>query len=227
MKTNFQPKKIPAGLICLLMVLLSTLPVTAQNEDPAPRFGVKGGLNLSSLFVNDPNVESSTWKAGYHAGVYLKIPLTHLLSIQPEVLYSNTGSRFRYGNSGLGQALGVQPGTVRFDLGYLQVPVLFMIHLGPFNVHAGPYAAYLLNANLDHEISNDISGNANILNLNQTDFQRFDYGVAAGVGYDLRKFRLGVRYNHGSGQLDDGGIADRLTGNARNAVAQVYAGFSF
>jgi hypothetical protein len=224
MKTYFQPKTIPAGLICLVMVLLSARPAAAQNDDPAPRFGVKGGLNLSSLIVNDPNVESSTWKAGYHAGVYLKIPLTHL---QPELLYSNTGSGFRYGNSGLGQALGVQPSMVRFDLSYVQLPALFMINLGPFNVHAGPYGAYLLNASLDHEVSNDLSENANILNLNQTDFQRFDFGVAAGVGYDLRKFRLGVRYNHGFGQLGDGGIADRLTGNARNAVAQVYAGFSF
>ena len=102
-----------------------------------------------------------------------------------------------------------------------------MLNIGRMNVHAGPYGAYLINANLNTRINKGFDGNANILNLNHTDFQRFDYGVAAGVGYDLQRFRLGVRYNHGLSQIGEGGIASRITGNARNAAAQVYAGFAF
>ncbi len=226
MSRNFLQKWARMGLIAL--VLFTAGQVNAQNDNPGPSFGVKGGLNLSNLFVNNnDNIEDNNWKVGYHAGLFVKAPLSNLFSIQPEVLYSTTGAKITYGGSGLAQTLGINPGEVRFNLNYVQVPVLFLVNVGALNVHAGPYAAYLVNANVKNLQDSDPLNPTTLLELNEDDFQRLDYGIAAGIGFDLKNAKLGLRYNYGFQQLGDGGIAGRITGNARNAVAQVYVGFGF
>jgi hypothetical protein len=226
MRGNFLQKWASTGL--LVLVLLAAGQVQAQNDNPGPSFGIKGGLNLANLFVNNnDNIEDNNWKVGYHAGLFVKAPLTNFLSIQPEVLYSTAGAKLTYGGSGLAQTLGINPGEVRFNLNYVQVPLLFLVNVGAFNVHAGPYASYLLNANVKNLQDSDPFNAATLVELNEDDFQRVDYGLAAGLGFDLKNAKMGLRYNYGFQQIGGGGIAGRLTGNARNAVAQVYVGFGF
>jgi hypothetical protein len=225
-KQNFLKKLAGAGLV--LFPLLGSGYVNAQNDNPGPAFGVKGGLNLSTLFVNDDNINKSNWKAGYHAGLFVKVPLTTVLAVQPEVLYSSMGSKVIYGGSGLEQTLGIRPGEVRFNLNYVQVPILFVVNIGAINVHAGPYASYLLNANVKNlQSGSDFINSGTLLELSENDFQRVDYGLAAGIGFDLQNVKVGARYNYGLHEIGDGGIAGRLTGNARNSVAQVFVGFGF
>jgi hypothetical protein len=60
------------------------------------------------------------------------------------VLYTNVGSKIKYGGSDLAEALGIESGEVRFNLNYVQVPVAAVINIGPLNIHAGPYLAYLV-----------------------------------------------------------------------------------
>lgn len=225
-KQNFLKKLLGVGLV--LFALLRAGYVNAQNDNPGPSFGVKGGLNLSTLFVDDDYINESNWRAGYHAGIFVKVPLTTMLAVQPEVLYSSVGSRITYGGSDLEQTLGIRPGEVRFNLNYVQVPVLVMVNLGALNVHAGPYASYLLSANVKNlQSGSDFINSGTLLQLSENDFQRLDYGIAAGIGFDLRNVKVGARYNYGLHEIGDGGIAGRLTGNARNAVAQVFVGFGF
>jgi hypothetical protein len=177
--------------------------------------------------VNDQNIKDNNWRVGYHAGLFVKAPLSNMLSIQPEVLYSTAGAKFTYSGSNLTQTLGINPGEVRFNLNYVQVPILFMVNVGAFNLHAGPYASYLLNANVKNLQDSDPLNPTTLLELNADDFQRLDYGIAAGLGFDLKNAKMGLRYNYGLQQIGDGGLAGGLTGNARNAVAQVYVGFGF
>lgn len=225
MSRNFPQKWACLGLFAL--VLLTTGQVNAQNDNPGPSFGVKGGLNLANLFAEDASIEDNNWKVGYHAGLFVKAPLSNVLSIQPEVLYSTTGAKITYGGSGLAQTLGINPGEVRFNLNYVQVPVLFLVNLGALNVHAGPYASYLLKAHVKNLQNSDPLNPSPLLELNENDFQRLDYGIAAGIGFDLKNAKLGLRYNYGLQEIGGGGITGRLTHNARNAVAQVYVGFGF
>ncbi len=225
MRGNFLQRWASTGL--LVMGLLAAGQVHAQNDSPGPSFGIKGGLNLANLFVNDANIEDNNWKVGYHAGLFLKAPLTNMFSVQPEVLYSAAGAKFTYGGSNLAQTLGINPGEVRFNLNYVQVPVLFMFNVGAFNVHAGPYASYLLKADVKNLQNDDPFNPSALVELNESDFQRLDYGIAAGLGFDLKNAKVGLRYNYGLQQIGGGGVAGRLTGDARNAVAQVYVGFGF
>ncbi|MBD0254468.1 MAG: PorT family protein [Cytophagales bacterium] len=222
-KTNNVLKKL-AGISFLAFLLLSTAPLMAQHDNPGPKFGVKGGLNLSQLYVDQPNVQDQNMKVGYHIGLFGKIPVTDFLAIQPEVLYSNAGAKITYGGSDLANVLGIEEGEVRFNLNYVQVPVALVANLGPFNVHAGPYLSYLVGANVKNLQVADLNTNQ-LADLNTDNFMRLDYGLLGGIGVNIDAITVGARYNYGLRQVGGSGLAGTLTNNSRNGVFQVYVGF--
>ncbi len=75
--------------------LLSTLFVMAfglaqaQDDKPAPKFGIKGGINLANLYAGDGVDENL--KVGLNIGLMAKMPVSRGFAIQPEVLYSSQG----------------------------------------------------------------------------------------------------------------------------------------
>ncbi|WP_350340135.1 porin family protein [Paraflavitalea speifideaquila] len=118
---------------------------TTSETSLQPKIGIKGGINLSNLYVDD--VEDENMKVGVNVGVFAKFPLTRGFSIQPELLYSSKGAKLTYNNI-LGQ------GEYRFNLNYVELPILAVFNLGKnFNIHAGPYAALLTSANIKRKTS--------------------------------------------------------------------------
>ncbi len=187
--------------------------------DRAFRFGVKGGVNLSQIYVNSVEVENKSNKVGLHGGLWAKIPTGDLFAIQPELLYSNNGSRIRYTAS---NAAGIQGSEVRFNLNYIQLPVLASLTLGPFSFQAGPYASYLIGANVKNlEIDNAVNPTL-VADLNENNFNRLDYGLAGGLAIDIRGFQLGARYNHGLREVTNRGLSGVLADNAKNGFAQFF-----
>ena len=191
----------------------------SYTDEPTLRLGVKGGLNLSNLNVRD--VASESAKLGYNLGLFAKLPVSNTIAIQPEILYSNKGAKLDYTNFAQGR------GEYRFNLNYLELPVLGIFTIGnTFSVHAGPYIAYLSSSNIK-ELRDDgtIQG---IADIDVKNFNRFDYGLAAGLGFDFNGFIVGARYNYG---LREVGQPQNLTGelmrNSRNGVASLYVGFGF
>jgi hypothetical protein len=94
----------------------------------------------------------------------------------------------------------------RFNLNYVEVPVLAVINLAKnFNLHAGAYAAYLAQA-----------------------INRFDYGLVGGLGIDVSAITIGARYNYG---LREVGKADNFGSqalkNSKNSAISLYIGFGF
>src|SRR4051812_28984582 len=73
----------------------------AQDDAPSPKFGIKGGINLSNLYSGD--VGDQNLKVGLNVGLMAKMPVSKGFAIQPEVLYSSQGSRINYNNSLLGK----------------------------------------------------------------------------------------------------------------------------
>jgi hypothetical protein len=76
-------KKV-AGLAFAMLLLLTTHQVKAQRDNSGPNFGIKGGLNFSQLYVDQPNAEDEHMKLGYHFGLFGTIPISSLLLIQHE-----------------------------------------------------------------------------------------------------------------------------------------------
>lgn len=124
--------------ILLVFVLASVTHVTlAQDSDNSLRVGIKGGLNVTNLYVEDIDDENPRY--GFHLGVYTQLFESDVFAIQPEVLYSTKGSRFEDGDE-----------SADFNLNYLDIPVLAVFKLGESaEIHVGPYFGYLLNANVD------------------------------------------------------------------------------
>ena len=95
-----------------------------------------------------------------------------------------------------------------------------------FNIHVGPYAAYLLAADIT-----DVNDDGTVNEISEFDaesFNRFDWGLAGGLGVDAGKFTIGARYNYGLSELGkSGSIASQLTPNSKNSVVSLYLGFAF
>ncbi len=63
MLTNYFFKNL-SGLGLVVFLLLGAGQVKAQEDNPGPRFGIKGGVNFSQLYVDQPNAEDENIKLG-------------------------------------------------------------------------------------------------------------------------------------------------------------------
>ena len=221
-------KKISRFNFCAVLVSLGVLTgVTsayAQQQEASketrltPKFGIKGGVNFSNLYVS--NVQDEHLKLGVNAGFFAKLPMTKGISIQPELLYTSKGAKEKYNSLG-------QTGEYRFNLNYIETPLLVVFNLTHnFNLSAGGYTAYLVSANVkDLHSDGSITG---VMDLNAGNFHRFDYGLAGGLGLDIGKVTLGARYNYGLQNIGrSGNLSGDLTKNSRNIVATLFIGFAF
>ena len=162
--------------------------VQAQTNDSSnAQIGVKGGVNFSNMYTED--VDDNNVLTSFNAGFYATIPLTGSIAIQPEFLYSRKGAELEYDNA-------FATGKAKFKLNYIEVPVLIKINLTDnLNIHAGPYFAYLIDAKVTNE---DSDGTINFEEeYDNDDFNKFDVGLSAGLGFDFNSIGIGARYNYG------------------------------
>jgi hypothetical protein len=197
-------------------------------EDRAlPYFGLKGGLNFSDLTTVD-EMGDRNLRTGFHAGLFYEIPVSYSLAFRPEVLYSSKGSELTYHEDFFG--LEIVEGESKFNLNYLEVPLYLVIYLTDhFNVFAGPYAGFLLNANVTTQT--DILGIIEIdsdEDINRDHFNSTDIGLSGGLGLAFGNLTLGASYDMGLIQVaKEGNISETLLGDARNMVLKVSLGLRF
>src|SRR6185295_17674396 len=125
-------QKFALLFIAAFLVIFSTVKAQQQQTTSetalSTKFGIKGGLNLTNLHSND--FADNQMKAGFNAGIYSKIPVTPGFSIQPELLYSVKGNKSDYSNFVQGS------GQYRFNLGYIELPLLAVVNLAKnFSIH--------------------------------------------------------------------------------------------
>lgn len=199
-------------IICSLLIANG-----AVGQDIGLNVGIKGGVQFSNLYVDDVHDEKA--KLGFQGGLYFKNQITSFFALQPEILYSLKGTELEYDNILFGS------GTYRYNLGYIEVPVLAVVSIGNFSIHAGPYIAFLTNANIkDVDDDGDID---EVAELDRDDFNTVDYGIAGGVGFDFLSGTIGLRYNYGLNEIGKEDLAGELTKNSKNSVVTLYAGFHF
>lgn len=203
--------------ISTIALVLSVGAISAQES----RFGVKGGLNLSTLTTDD--FDDKNLKPGFHIGVFNKVSLGEVFAIQPELLYITKGAKYSYDNA-------LVKGDSKFNLNYIELPVKLVVNLlDIFEVQFGPYVGYLVDAKLET--------NAEVLNfwnvnsedeIDRKQFKDFDYGLSLGVGLNLEPLIVGVNYNLGLTPVAaEDKISDDILSGAKNSVIQVYVGIKF
>ena len=197
-------------------LLLGVASANAQDF-PQTAFGIKGGLNLTN-FTKDDKITDEKLRAGFNAGIYGRFALTDGFSIQPEVLYATQGNKQTFKGNFVGFNYDYTGTT---NLGYIQVPVLAVVNIIPnFNIHAGPYAGFLVTNKFT--LDNNNNGGSNTSDINSDSFNKVDYGLAGGIGVDISKLHIGARYLYG---LQNVGKDQTSNGFSYNAFAQKNSGF--
>ena len=165
-----------SAIISMALVIMGTQFLMAQGSGDI-RFGAKAGFNLSSMGGDSRYSYDS--KPGFHLGGAVEIPVTDVISVQPEALISLQGSG----------------GFFQDDLNfwYLNVPVMVKYNIwDALNIEAGPQLGLLLSDNLEgNQFGGGTPGVSNESNA-------IDIGLGAGAGYALDdNFYFQLRFNAG------------------------------
>ena len=173
-------------LITLLTAILFTGFVSAQHSSsPAGHvnLGIKGGLNAYTIHADDGSTYDP--RIGFNIGLLGHIHLGHHFAIQPEILYSAQGAKYTAGSE-----------TTRYNLDYINVPVLFqyMFDKG-FRIQAGPQVGFLASAKyIDNQGTTD----------QKNYIKPIDWAVSLGMSYIFPPTGLGIdaRFNMGLTNID-------------------------
>ena len=204
-------KKLVLIALCAVGINYSA----SAQYDPAFRFGVKAGANLSNINGNDLSLgsggnafnfkDNSDRTLGFAGGVFFRFGKDFYL--QPELLLSQKGAKFDFDNS-------VNDGKVDVRFSNLDVPLLFGVRIAKFfRINAGPMASLRLSDNGKLGDSfNEVTGTNSKAEFNN----RLAFGYQAGVGVDFGRMSLDVRY--------EGNFTDIVKVNYNNATTAAQFG---
>lgn len=174
------------GMLCALSLALSS-PVSAAGA----RIGVKAGANLAN---QTGDAEGASSKLGLAGGVFVELKAGPKVAIQPELLYTQKGSKEESG--------GIEE---KVKLDYIEVPVLLKLKLGAPGVPTspsiflGPSLGFLASAKA--EVSDgSSSGSVDIKEF----MKSTDFSAVFGAGLDVSKLTFDVRYSLGFADISEG-----------------------
>ncbi len=194
--------------VVLAAAMMATTAATAQVK-----LGVEGGLNINNLadHYTGPTNKNMT-KFGFHAGLVSDIGLSDHFSVAPALRYSMKGGEFdwEYNNGPI-----VVEKNDKLTFHYIELPVNIVYKTGMegsgrFLIGAGPYVAYMVNAqnkwytkteavqeNGGGVIETEDKGAQRLSVGNEADdvVKGFDWGAQAFVGY---QFPMGAFVKVGS-----------------------------
>lgn len=191
----------------------------------AQQFGIKAGMNVSSL-SDDASLSDQGSKIGFNAGVLMNAPIAENFSIQPELLYSNLGSKVTLTETEIGGTTYRNEYARHLD--YITVPVMFQYNATPsFYLEAGPEFGFMVSAR-DKYKSTENGTPQNVIesDLDTDDFNTFNFGLGLGAGYYFTP-NVGLTARYVAGFTD---IAkDRPSGSdsVKNNVFQVGLAYKF
>ena len=196
-------------MVCLvapavtMSLLASAQTVSAQGL----HVGVKAGVASSTVEFQETDVAFDR-RTGFLAGVFVTLPVARWLTLQPEALYVTKGGSLAEG------------APTDLELDYLELPVLVRVPVarGLFAT-AGPSFAYRLRA----RSLTTFAGETEEIDL-ADEIERWDVGMAAGLGIALGRLDVEARYTHGMRSIDAG--ADGSPG-VKNRTFALSAGFRF
>lgn len=185
-------KLLPISLLFIVSGAFGS--ASAQNV----RVGVKAGINYTN--ITSPAFEGPKRRIAPAGGVFAQLPLSSdgFWLLQPELLYSQKGSKITYLN-----------GTYTDRLHYLDLPVLAKINAGGIFFEMGPQVSYLVAVRNEGPTGTltDPKGSNRVL-----------AGGVAGIGYQLPMgLGMEVRYTHDLVRLTRQG--------PRNTVFQAQASY--
>jgi hypothetical protein len=189
-------------VLCLVMTALS-FKISAQSS-----FGLKAGLNLSTLNVADPSATYDS-RTGFHAGLFFGGRINNI-GFQPEVLlYTQNGD---IETSAFGKA--------QESFTYLTVPLMIKFYpIAGLNIQVGPQFGFLLDGERKYDTFLS-SGTDDITDH----YKSTDVAVSMGLGYDLPfGLTFDARYNLGVKDINNAANGDPV----KSRVIMLSMGWNF
>lgn len=172
-KTNYEIMK----RVCLIFVAIMSLSQFTMGQKT--QFGIKGGLNLSSVSDDEVPDNSTSMRPGYHLGGLAHIHISPSFAVQPEIFYSKEGANYDFATY-----------SGKTDLHLIRVPILAQYMTpGGFRVQTGPQFGYITSARHERQDGTEVG---------KTDIDQAELSWTVGLGYLTRSgFGVDARYNHG------------------------------
>ena len=169
-----------------LLVLVVALISTAAFSQAGSGFGFKAGINYNGNgdYFNSAEqaFQNPDRNAGLHFGVFGK--LGNRIYVRPELVYTSTSSAYDEGD---------------LKIKKLDMPVLVGAKvIGPLHVFGGPAFQYLLDTEFDGITFDDVEND-------------FSVGLNLGLGVNLGKFGIDLRYERGFSENEVNFINSNIT----------------
>lgn len=184
--------------LCLFNAAFSQAGAENHHDELIPRIGFKGGLSIATIVKTNDNSFSSTPLYGFNGGGVLQLPLCKLISLQPEILFSQKGYRTK-GSDLTGDY------DYRRYLNFLDIPLLLRINASKdLGIVVGPQYSYLLSTHTKFT-SGTTSYEQTIKNENDNITKNIFGGV---IGLDINlndnlflygRYTIDFRNNNGDG----------------------------
>ncbi|WP_420385551.1 outer membrane beta-barrel protein [Roseivirga sp.] len=181
-------------MICLLMTI--AFGASAQFS-----LGPRVTLVNSKLSLKDAatSVQEGDAEFGYQFGIFMraKVPVIGLY-VQPEILFSKAESTLSLNNQ-----------DVSFEFNKIDVPIMIGGKIGPLRLNAGPSLSFLTDASRS-DVAGDIKDN----------YKNTTVGYQAGVGIDILKFVIDVKYEGSLSQFGESVSVGGTTVNTDQRTSQ-------
>ncbi|HND88940.1 MAG TPA: porin family protein, partial [Saprospiraceae bacterium] len=173
------------------------------------QLGIKGGVAISTLREQREAITREDFENKSVItpviGLSYDLNIADIITIQPELLYSQSGGRNTYSIAGT-----TYENTYRIN--YLELPVLFKLQIGNedneagktgFYIAAGPWVGYALNGKYKNQLPvlGTLEGDFSF--DDKDDAKRLNTGLVAAAGVNFGKVVLDLRYNFGLNNLID------------------------
>lgn len=208
-----------------VLFLISVFTVAISFAQGELSFGVKAGVNFAS--IGGDFTDNYGGRTGYHVGVLAEIPLVGKLSFQPELLYSQQGSK--------NNTTHTDGPSIETRLDYINMPLLAEYNIiKGLSIMAGPQLGILVSA------ENEIRGSGfegeffHAVEGIDDKISKLDLGIGIGAEY---KLPFGVffqmRYVFGLSNVNDKSsnmvLGYSYLDNVKNQnnVFQISAGYTF
>ena len=173
------------------------------------KVGIKAGLNYSNVYSESGDDFVADGKAGFAGGVFVSIPLSQLIGVQPELMYSQKGFK--------GDVLGID---YKATFNYIDLPIHLQIKpTENISILAGPQFSYLLSSEYEFGNLNASSDDA------EDDNNRATIGLSAGVDFTVQNFVISARGAWDLSKVNKDNNTSDI--NYKNQVLQVTLGYRF
>ena len=178
-----------------MKIKITALAILTAALSYGQEFGIKAGLNVNALRINDLTEGTAESTTGYHAGVFANFPVTSKFAVQPELLYSQDGGKYellRYMDVPLRY-------TTEIKTQNISIPVMFQYRImSRIYAEAGPEFNIIVGKNAKiSELTQQITPNL-IQNSIKDQLKNFNFGLGIGAGVDIIS-GLGVNLRYVAG----------------------------